>query len=72
MRYEVRRPYTDGPDRWRSAAVVSRHRTFDGALRSLRRQREGSRSQGGFCQDGIVLVTPYGVQIMSSYSKEDE
>lgn len=65
MRYEVRRPTATGPDRWRSAAVVSRHRTFEGAMRSLRRQREGSRSQGGYCQDAIVLVTPYGVQPMT-------
>jgi hypothetical protein len=64
MRYEVRRPITTGPDRWRSAAVVSRHRTLDGALRSLRRQQEGARMQGGYSQDGIVLVTPYGVQFV--------
>jgi hypothetical protein len=59
--YEVRRPISTGPDRWRAAAVVSRHRTLAGALRSLRRQREGARGQGGYSQDCIVLVTPEGV-----------
>jgi hypothetical protein len=68
MRYEVRRPYTTGPDRWKVAAVVSRHRTLNGALKALRRQQAGARRQGGFCQDGIVLVTPEGV----TYIFDDE
>jgi hypothetical protein len=70
MVYEVRRPTTDGPDRWGGAAVVSRHRTIEGALRSLRRQQEGARRQGGYCRDAITVYTPFGFKIVSALDDE--
>jgi hypothetical protein len=67
---EVRRPYTTGPDRWKVAAVVSRHRTLNGALKALRRQQEAARRQGGFCLDGVVAVTLFGVTPAAAFDEE--
>ena len=53
IRYEVCRPTTSDRRDDRNGMVVSRHKSLDRAVRSLKRQVDGSVSQGGFCQDYI-------------------
>ena len=51
--YTVRRPISDGRRLDSEGAIVSRHRTLDGAVSSLNRQRRGAKQQGGYSQDYI-------------------
>lgn len=57
INYTVRRAINDGITfnafTGNLDPVVSRHRTLNGAMRSLERQWRGARSQGGYSKDYI-------------------
>ena len=52
-KYTVRRPISNDPLLRREGMVVSSHHTLSGAEKSLQRQQQGSRQQGGYSQDYI-------------------
>lgn len=49
--FTVRRPISSDQLLRREGAVVTRHRTLDGARKSLLRQQRGAAKQGGYSQD---------------------
>jgi hypothetical protein len=51
--YEVRRPISSDRSLDRQAMTVSRHRTIEGACRSLERSRKAAADLGGYSQDFI-------------------
>jgi hypothetical protein len=49
-----------GPDQWEKAIVISRHRTYLGAAKSLVKQKMEALQKGKHSRDGVVLVESNG------------